>query len=136
SFVRDRYVIHRGRSSLMAVWESDDTTHPDTSGRSSITSRTSVLSIVPPPTTRDCSGGFAPKSDHLMTRRRSQFFLVGLDGCRSPGRPVRQGHKPGGGPSARNLEPHLEPLRLRGIAVSPGEPAGRGAVQGGSDEQP
>jgi len=29
SFVRDRYVIHRGRSSLMAVWESDDTTHPD-----------------------------------------------------------------------------------------------------------
>ncbi len=29
SFVRDRYVIHRGRSSLMAVWESGDTTHPD-----------------------------------------------------------------------------------------------------------
>jgi glycosyltransferase involved in cell wall biosynthesis len=29
SFVRDHYVIHRGRSSLMAVWESGDTTHPD-----------------------------------------------------------------------------------------------------------
>ena len=29
SFVRDRYVIHRGRSSLMAVWEADDTRHPD-----------------------------------------------------------------------------------------------------------
>ena len=29
SFVRDRYVIHRGRSSLMAIWESGDTTHPD-----------------------------------------------------------------------------------------------------------
>ncbi len=29
SFVRDRYVIHRGRSSLLAVWESGDTTHPD-----------------------------------------------------------------------------------------------------------
>src|ERR1039457_4379831 len=28
-FVRDRYVIHRGRSSLMAVWESGDPTHPD-----------------------------------------------------------------------------------------------------------
>jgi hypothetical protein len=28
-FVRDRYVIHRGRSSLTAVWESGDTTHPD-----------------------------------------------------------------------------------------------------------
>ena len=27
-FVRDRYVIHRGRSSLFAVWESGDTTHP------------------------------------------------------------------------------------------------------------
>jgi glycosyltransferase involved in cell wall biosynthesis len=27
-FVRDRYVIHRGRSSLLAVWESGDTTHP------------------------------------------------------------------------------------------------------------
>ena len=51
-----------------------------------------------------------------MTRRRSQFFLVGLDGCRSPGRPVRQGHKLGGTPSARDLEP----LRPRGIAVSPG----------------
>ena len=29
SFVRDRYVIHRGRSSLRAVWESGETTHPD-----------------------------------------------------------------------------------------------------------
>jgi glycosyltransferase involved in cell wall biosynthesis len=27
-FVRDRYVIHRGRSSLSAVWESGDTAHP------------------------------------------------------------------------------------------------------------
>lgn len=27
-FVRDRYVIHRGRSSLSAVWESGDTEHP------------------------------------------------------------------------------------------------------------
>jgi glycosyltransferase involved in cell wall biosynthesis len=27
-FVKDRYVIHRGRSSLSAIWESDDTTHP------------------------------------------------------------------------------------------------------------
>jgi glycosyltransferase involved in cell wall biosynthesis len=27
-FVRDRYVIHRGRSSLFAVWESGDTAHP------------------------------------------------------------------------------------------------------------
>lgn len=27
-FVRDRYVIHRGRSSLSAVWESRDTAHP------------------------------------------------------------------------------------------------------------
>jgi glycosyltransferase involved in cell wall biosynthesis len=27
-FVRDRYVIHRGRSSLFAVWEAGDTTHP------------------------------------------------------------------------------------------------------------
>jgi glycosyltransferase involved in cell wall biosynthesis len=29
SFVRDRYVIHRGRSSLMTIWESGDTAHPD-----------------------------------------------------------------------------------------------------------
>jgi hypothetical protein len=27
-FVRDRYVIHRGRSNLSAVWESGDTAHP------------------------------------------------------------------------------------------------------------
>jgi hypothetical protein len=27
-FVKDRYVIHRGRSSLFAVWQSGDTTHP------------------------------------------------------------------------------------------------------------
>ena len=27
-FVRDRYVIHRGRSSLSAVWEAGDTAHP------------------------------------------------------------------------------------------------------------
>jgi glycosyltransferase involved in cell wall biosynthesis len=27
-FVRSRFVIHRGRSSLSAVWESDDTAHP------------------------------------------------------------------------------------------------------------
>jgi glycosyltransferase involved in cell wall biosynthesis len=27
-FVKDRYLIHRGRSSLFAVWESGDTTHP------------------------------------------------------------------------------------------------------------
>jgi len=27
-FVKDRYVIHRGRSSLSAVWESGDTAHP------------------------------------------------------------------------------------------------------------
>jgi glycosyltransferase involved in cell wall biosynthesis len=27
-FVRERYVIHRGRSSLHAVWAADDTTHP------------------------------------------------------------------------------------------------------------
>lgn len=27
-FVRDRYVIHRGRGSLFAVWESGDTAHP------------------------------------------------------------------------------------------------------------
>jgi glycosyltransferase involved in cell wall biosynthesis len=29
SFLRDRYVIHRGRSSLGAVWASGDTMHPD-----------------------------------------------------------------------------------------------------------
>ena len=29
SFVRDRYVIHRGRSSLLAVWESGNTARPD-----------------------------------------------------------------------------------------------------------
>lgn len=28
SFVRDRYLIHRGRSSLFTVWESGDTAHP------------------------------------------------------------------------------------------------------------
>ena len=28
SFARDRYLIHRGRSSLFSVWESGDTTHP------------------------------------------------------------------------------------------------------------
>jgi hypothetical protein len=27
-FVRSRFVIHRGRSSLSAVWESGDTAHP------------------------------------------------------------------------------------------------------------
>jgi hypothetical protein len=28
-FARGGFVIHRGRSSLFTVWESDDTTHPD-----------------------------------------------------------------------------------------------------------
>ena len=50
-FVKDRYVVHRGRGSLSAVWESGETTHPSYEWPATTTSRTSVSSRAQRPCT-------------------------------------------------------------------------------------
>jgi hypothetical protein len=89
SFVRDRYVIHRGRSSLMAVWESGDTTHPDYEW--TLEHHEPHFGLVDGAAAdhEELLRRFRAEVGSLDDRRRSQLFLARLDGCRSPGRRVR-----------------------------------------------